>query len=184
MRGLIMTEFLDWVEESRGLAAVDQLVSGLSSELTDDGAYTAVGNYPHGELVAMMAALAEYDGLTLADIQRQFGRAVFASLAKVGAPMLLDAKCSRDVFARINDVIHVEVRKLYPESHPPSVSMTDIDPNEVVIDYGSHRPMADLCVGLVQGALDFYQESAEVMIDENTFVPDSARIRVRWSPIA
>jgi hypothetical protein len=184
MRGVIMTEFLGWVEESRGLATVDELVSGLSSDLTDGGAYTAVGDYPHGELIALMQALAEHDGSTLDDIQRQFGRAAFASLATVGAPMLLDATCSRDVFSRINDVIHVEVRKLYPEAHPPSVAMIDVDPNEVIIDYGSHRPMADLCVGLVQGALDFYQESAEVTIDENSFTPDSARIRVRWSALA
>ncbi len=181
MRGVLMTEFLGWIEKTRGIAEVDAIVTELGDELTDGGAYTAVGNYPHDELVRMMRVTAARDGVTEFELQRQFGTALFPTLAHTGAPMLEGVTGSRDVFARINDVIHVEVKKLYPESHPPSVTMEEVDENEAFIEYSSHRHMAALCLGLVEGALDFYQESAEVTMVGEGHESDSARMRIRWS---
>lgn len=181
MRGVLMTEFLGWIEETRGIAEVDAIIAELGDALTDGGAYTAVGNYPHDDLVRMMRAVAEREGRSEFELQRDFGMALFPALANVGAPMLEGATGSRDVFARINDVIHVEVRKLYPESHPPSVSMEQIDANEAFIQYSSHRDMAALCLGLVEGAVDFYQESAEVTMTGEGLDSGNARIRIRWS---
>jgi hypothetical protein len=176
MRGVLMTEFLEWIEATRGMGEVDAVITELGDELTDGGAYTAVGDYPHDELIQMMRAVASRRGLSEFELQREFGAALFPSLAQVGAPMLEGVTCSRDVFARINDVIHVEVRKLYPESHPPSVTMENSGADEAFIDYSSHRDMVALCLGLVEGAIAFYDEIAEVAVVEG---PPS-RIRIKW----
>lgn len=155
-----MTEYLDWIEETRGIAEVDAIVTELGNALTDGGAYTAVGNYPHDELVRMMRMVAAREGVSEFELQREFGTALFPALARTGAPMLEGVTGARDVFARINDVIHVEVKKLYPESNPPSVTMEHVAADEALIEYSSHRDMAGLCFGLIEGALDYYQESA------------------------
>jgi hypothetical protein len=181
MRGVLMTEFLGWIEQTRGIAEVDAIITELGDALTDGGAYTAVGDYPHDDLMRMMRVVAAREAVTEFELQRQFGTALFPTLANVGAPMLEGVTGSRDVFARINDVIHVEVKKLYPESHPPSVTMEQVDANEAFIQYSSHRDMAALCLGLVEGALDFYEESAEVTMSGEGLDSDNARIRIRWS---
>ena len=51
MKGIVFTEFLDLVEAKFGYEVVDHIIQ--ESKLPNEGAYTGVGTYPHGEMVAL-----------------------------------------------------------------------------------------------------------------------------------
>ncbi len=55
MKGLVFTEFLEMVESKFGYEVLDRLTSLPS--LKGHGAYTSVGNYPHGEMLKMLDEL-------------------------------------------------------------------------------------------------------------------------------
>lgn len=54
MKGMVFTEFLDFVAARFGDDMVDDIVE--ASPLESGGAYTAVGTYSHGEMVALCSA--------------------------------------------------------------------------------------------------------------------------------
>jgi len=56
MKGVVFTEFLDMVEAKFSADMVDDIID--DAKLASGGAYTAVGTYPHSEMVALGVALA------------------------------------------------------------------------------------------------------------------------------
>lgn len=158
MRGLIFTEFVALVEEKFGLAMSDDILS--QPGLTDGGAYTSVGNYDHREMLALVTALAERSGLPADELCRVFGEWLFTKLAR-GFDFAV--KPHRDAFSflqSLDGVIHVEVKKLYPDARLPSVPVTRCDERELVMEYRSERPFADVAEGLIRGCLAWYGERA------------------------
>ena len=52
MKGIVFTEFLEMIEARHDGDFVDDLI--VTAGLPHDGAYTAVGTYPHTEMVALV----------------------------------------------------------------------------------------------------------------------------------
>ena len=78
MKGMIFTEFLDMVGDRFGLAVKDRVINAAGG--AHDGAYTAVGNYDHREMVAMAQELSAATQLPLRDLLIAFGRATWPHL--------------------------------------------------------------------------------------------------------
>ena len=52
MKGIVFSEFMDLVEEKFGWETIDELIE--STNLPSGGSYTAVGTYPHSEIVSLV----------------------------------------------------------------------------------------------------------------------------------
>ena len=55
MRGLVFSEFLEFVENAAGEDMVEDMLD--ECDLESGGAYTSVGNYDHGEIIKMVTFL-------------------------------------------------------------------------------------------------------------------------------
>ena len=160
MRGVIFTEFVSLVEEKFGVQMADALLS--LPGLTDGGAYTSVGTYPHGEMVAMVTALSERTGLPADELCKVFGEWLFPKLA--GA-FDFSVKPHGDAFsflASLDAIIHAEVRKLYPDAELPHVPVTHVDDTRLVMEYRSKRPFADVAEGLLRGCAGWFGERVDI----------------------
>ncbi|NQZ78380.1 MAG: heme NO-binding domain-containing protein, partial [Ekhidna sp.] len=78
MKGIIFTEFLEMVEEKFGYETVDHVIE--NSGLPHDGIYTAVGKYPHEEMVSMVLTLHQKTSLPISDLLQEYGRYLFHKL--------------------------------------------------------------------------------------------------------
>ena len=58
----------------------------------------------------------------------------------------------RTFVVALNDIIHPEVRKLYPGADVPTFGIGRSAPHSVVLRYGSPRRMCALAEGLIEGA--------------------------------
>jgi hypothetical protein len=171
MRGLIFTEFIQLVEEKFGVVMADEVLS--TPGLTDGGAYTSVGQYPHAEMLAMVGALSERSGIPASDLCKVFGEWVFPRLVRA---FDFSVRSHSDAFAflsALDGLIHVEVQKLYPEAELPSVPVVRMDDRELVMEYRSKRPLADVAEGLLRGTLAWFGERAELR--RETLEADEAR---------
>jgi len=160
MRGVIFTEFIQLVEEKFGVVMADEVLS--TPGLTDGGAYTSVGQYPHTEMLAMVGALSERSGIPANDLCVVFGEWLFPKLAR---NFEFAVKQHTDAFtflSSLDGLIHVEVRKLYPQAELPQVPVTKLDERELVLEYRSKRPFADVAEGLLRGTLAWFGERAEL----------------------
>jgi hypothetical protein len=159
MKGMMFTELGEWVERRWSADVLDDIIDAC--DLPSGGAYTAVGTYDHTEMVALVTALSEQVGTPVPDLVHAFGRDLFGVLATAHPAVLTDADSSFGLLARLEDHIHPEVRKLYPEAEVPRFDARP-DGDVLVLDYHSSRPFADLAAGLIEGCAAWFGESIEV----------------------
>ena len=62
----------------------------------------------------------------------------------------------------IEDVIHAEVRKLYPDAQLPRFHVERHDEEYLILRYESVRHLEDLASGLIAGTVDHYKQRIEV----------------------
>ena len=159
MKGLVFTEFVEWIEQTWTSTLADDVLDAAT--LASGGAYTSVGTYSHAELIELVGHLAQRTGQPAATLVKQFGRALFARLAMGHPNVLVDASSAFALLARLEDHIHPEVRKLYPDAQVPSFD-TRSDGADLVLVYSSRRPFADLAEGLILGCGDWFDEALVV----------------------
>lgn len=155
MRGLVFTEFLDFVEETAGPDMVERMIEAC--DLPSGGAYTSVGNYDHAELVAMIRFLETATGEDAARMVRAFGHHLFGRLAEAHRVLLGDGEELLDFLEGIETHIHREVRKLYPDAELPRFAAERPAPDRLVLHYRSSRPFAALAHGMIEGASDHFE---------------------------
>lgn len=176
MKGMIFTEFLDLVEEQYGLAVKAQIIR--KARLPNDGAYTAVGNYDHAELGRLASQLSAATGTPLPQLLEAFGQRIFGMFVRNFGHFFARANSCFDFLAHIEDYIHVEVRKLYPDAELPSFSYPRHDDRVLVMDYRSPRPLGSFAKGLVTAAIRHYGEAIELHLED---LSDGAGTAMRFS---
>ncbi|MBD1558354.1 guanylate cyclase [Vibrio sp. S9_S30] len=160
MKGLIFTEFLELVEQKFGLPTLDKILDIAG----DDGVYTSVGSYSHLHLIELIMALSEETGVGTDELQEVFGRATFTKLFSTLTPedVLNNSNSTFQFLRHVEDHIHLEVKKLYPDAQPPKFKFLSENQTELVIEYRSARCMGSVCKGLILGCADHFQENLSV----------------------
>lgn len=162
MKGIVFCEFCRMVEGAFSPDLVDQLVE--AADLPSGGAYTAVGTYHHGELLALVQGLSGHAGQPVEALVRAFGH----HLMPVFAEKFPDFFKVPDAFTFLESIdrtIHVEVHKLYPDSELPRFECERQPDGSLVLRYSSARPFAALAHGLVEAALAHFGETGTVRRD-------------------
>lgn len=164
MKGMIFTEFLDMVEGSFGLTVKDRVIAAAGG--AHEGAYTSVGQYDHREMVAMASELSRLSGLSLHDLLLAFGQHVFAVFARDFSHFFASADNAITFLSRIENYIHVEVRKLYPGAELPNFSYPPCDAGRLVMEYRSPRPMAAFAEGLIRATIKYYGQPIALLVED------------------
>ncbi|AMF96768.1 heme NO-binding domain-containing protein [Vibrio harveyi] len=173
MKGIIFTEFMELVEEKFGLEVLDQVLD-LSN---DEGIYTSIGSYDHRDLVKLIVNLSKISNIPPEQLQEVFGECAFQNLLKSIPNHASLQQCSTTFqFVRhVEDFIHVEVKKLYPDANPPQFDFISETQSEMVFDYRSARCMAHVCVGLIKGCATHFDET--VIIKHQNQSQDGSQVR-------
>ena len=86
MKGVVFTEFFGMVGDVFSDDMVDDLID--ATDPASGGAYTAVGTYDHGEIVAMVVELSARTGTPVPDLLQAFKREAFAAILDEEEPRL------------------------------------------------------------------------------------------------
>ena len=158
MKGILFNLLERVVTETHGEDAWEDVLDAAGST----GAYTAVGNYTDKEFLALVSQAASLGGVTPDDLLRDFGRRSFPLLAE-GYPHFFEGHDETLGFLlTLNDIIHVEVRKLYPGAETPFFEYDSDAPDALRMSYHSTRDMCALAEGFVLGAAAHFDERIEV----------------------
>ena len=150
MKGMVFTHFLDFVTEQFGSEVVDDIID--ASDLPSGGAYTSVGTYSHGEMVALVGALAARTGQPADGLVRAFGDRLSDTFAHDFPEFFRRAATLFDFLESIEAHIHIEVRKLYPDAELPTFRTEARTPARLTLVYRSPRKMGHLSAGLITGS--------------------------------
>jgi len=120
------------------------------------GIYTSVEDFPDSELFEMIKSLAEHTNTPANDLVKEFGLYLFHTLA-AKHQIFVDAEPDFFAFLKsIDNVIHKEVEKLYPNPNLPNIDWEQPDSQTLKLFYRSPRKLCHLASGLIRGAASQY----------------------------
>ena len=160
MKGVIFRSFLDQVGQTYGENITEQLI--LNCDLPSGGAYTSVGTYDTTELLSLISGLAELTGVESSSIVKGFGEALFPILVKKYPSVVQHANNAFELISTVDNYIHIEVLKLYPDAGLPTFTPELKNPGCMWLKYESERGLPELAEGLLQGCFDHFGEEAEI----------------------
>lgn len=172
MKGIVFTEFMDMVEAVFSDEVLEDIVE--KSDLPNDGAYTTVGTYDHEEIVRMTVHLSEAVDIPVPTLLEVFGKHLFGQFAKRYPDFFVGVTDPFEFLKNIDNYIHVEVKKLYPDAELPRFYHEQNSPSKLTMYYMSSRHFEDLAVGLIHGCLAHFETQGEVVKSEGTYQGNDA----------
>jgi len=157
MKGVIFNV----VEEVIGDLFSPDTWDDLLDDAEVDGAYTALGDYADTELLAIVSAACKATGLSAEEVLRTIGHHALPKLAARVPESIVDAPDPLSFIRKVNDIIHPEVLKIYPDAIPPAFAFEDHD-DGLVVQYRSARNLPALAEGLLSGVSLLFDEQVSV----------------------
>jgi Haem-NO-binding len=160
MKGIVFVELLAMADHALGEDAVDGVIARCP--LSSKGAYTAVGTYPSSELGQLVDGFSHASGDSIPALQRAFGHWM---LRRFAATFPVFFEVQQDAFTMLESIeneVHAEVRKLYPDAELPTFDTVREGDDTLVMTYRSPRRLIDFCHGLIEECLVHFGEQASI----------------------
>jgi hypothetical protein len=164
MKGIIFTEFLDLVEDKFGLEMVDDIIA--NSQLESEGSYTAVGTYKFAEMLQLLQNLSNNTKISIDDLLLTYGEHFFSIIEDSYPGLLAIYKDPIEMLASIENHIHVEVRKIYPDAELPTFVVEHKTANSLTMIYKSSRAMHHFGLGLMNKTFEHFNSSATIVLEK------------------
>lgn len=179
MKGIIFNLVEEVVSSAYGRDTWDDLLDAAGL----DGAYTSLGSYPDEDLTRLVGAASVALETPPDVVIRTIGEGAIPTLA-ARFPQFFQGHPSTISFVlTLNEIIHAEVRKLYPGADVPVFEFDQVSDEVLMLGYRSARMLCALAEGFLLGAATIYGERAELTQTECMLRGDErCLIRAAFSP--
>lgn len=164
MKGIIFTEFLELVEEKFGLVMVDKIIN--QSDLQSQGIYTAVGTYEFSEMLQLISHLSNNTDISIDDLLLVYSEHLFKALIKAHPNLVEHYKDPMNLLASIENHIHVEVQKIYPDAQLPTFELEERTDDKMVMVYKSDKALYMLGKGLMLETFKLFEVPASITFEK------------------
>ncbi|MCL7763579.1 heme NO-binding domain-containing protein [Polaribacter sp. Z014] len=164
MKGVVFTEFLDLVEEKFGLEMVDKIIS--QSKLESEGVYTSIGTYSFSEMLQLVTNLSGNTGISTDDLLLVYAEHFFGLIERSYPGLLATYKDPIEMLASIENHIHVEVQKIYPDAELPTFIVEEKTDNSIIMIYKSSRAMHHFGLGLMNKTFEHFNTKASIVLEK------------------
>lgn len=177
MKGIVFTGFLELVEEKFGIEMVDSIIE--ASELESEGVYTAIGTYNFSEMLSLLTNLSERTNISIDDLLLVYGEHFFGVIERSYKGLVDTYKDPIDMLSSIENHIHVEVRKIYPEAELPTFIVEEKSEDLLIMVYKSSRAMYYFGLGLMNRTFKHFNTTAEITLEKLTEDGTEVRFIIR-----
>jgi heme-NO-binding protein len=158
LKGIIFNLVEEVVTDRYGEDTWDALLDAAGL----DGSYTSLGSYDDEQLFKLVEAAAAALGVPPDVVVRQLGEGAIPLLVDRYPAFFEDFTSAQGFLLTLNDIIHPEVRKLYPGAEVPDFDFATPEEGVLVIGYRSRRQLCALAEGFIIGAARHYGEQVDV----------------------
>jgi hypothetical protein len=158
VKGVVFDLFEQAIVRKHGEDAWDDLLedAGLL------GAYTSLGSYPDADLGRLVEGASGALGMGTQETTRWFGREALSLMAAAYPEFFTPHTSTRAFLMTLNDIIHPEVRKVYPGADVPWFEMGETADGALAMGYASRRRLCAFAEGLIEGAAAYYAEPVRI----------------------
>jgi len=160
LRGIVFTLLVEMLEEQQGLAFLNSVLA--EADLPSGGAYTSGGNYELSELSEILNCLERRLDIPVEFLLRNYGEYMLPRLALM-FPNFFEVENLKTFLLSIDRRIHVELKKLYPNSSLPSFNYQDTGEKGLTIYYRSSKKLCFLAEGLIEGAAKHFNSECSLI---------------------
>ena len=164
MKGIVFTEFLDLVEEKFGIEMVDKIIS--QSTLESEGIYTSIGTYSFSEMLQLLKHLSENTNISIDNLLLVYAEHFFSVIENSYPGLLATYKDPIEMISSIEDHIHIEVRKIYPDAEHPAFIVEEKTEDSLVLIYKSSRAMHHFGLGLMNKTFAHFNSTANIVLEK------------------
>jgi len=151
---------MDFLEQTYGMETSETIIDKACPD--GNSSFTAVGNYSFDHMLDFVVASNEVTEQEVSDILKAFGLYLFPKLIKQYGGMLGEINHSYEMIECIEDHIHVEVKKLYPNAELPTFKTEKNAEGVLKLEYRSARPLAKLAEGLLLGCCKHFKNDVDI----------------------
>lgn len=160
MKGIILSEFVEYIEQQLGEATAQKIID--SSGVKSEGAYSRVGMYDYQELTALLNQ-AVIETKTEADVLLEgFSNHLFVMFKRDYSVFFEGVESAAQMLTQIDNHIHVEVKKLYPDAELPSFDYVR-EGTTMTLNYTSPRPLASVARSLLGACLKYFGDEEQLI---------------------
>ena len=159
MKGIIFNIAEGFITDSYGEDTFDDIIANCNLETTEP--FVAPGTYPDSDLIEIVVKSSEKLDITVDEFLKKLGHYTFGKLAARLPNFVEPHTHPKDFLKTVENVIHVEVRKLYQGSQLPTFQYAEPSENELIITYFSERKLYALMEGLIDGVAEHFGVATE-----------------------
>jgi len=160
MKGIILSEFVEYIEEQLGDSAAQKIID--SSGVESEGAYSRVGQYDYQELIKLLTQAVAQTETEASVLLEGFSDHLFKVFKRDYSVFFEGVESAAQMLSQIDNHIHVEVYKLYPDAELPSFSYIK-ENNIMTLSYSSPRPLASVAQSLVGACLKYFGDQEKLI---------------------
>ena len=124
--------------------------------------YTSLGSYPDADFFAIVGGASARLGGDIDSSVRWFGRQALPLLAREYPGFFTPHTSTRPFLLTLNDVIHPEVRKVYPGADLPVFDFELLGEDGLRMGYASPRRLCSLAEGFIEAAAVHFGQTAQI----------------------
>lgn len=160
MRGVVFTELIEFVENALGFEVADEMIA--KAKLENGGAFSQGGNYPFEDLQKLVVSLSEITQKKPEELLFLFGENLFATLVTLYGQDIQETGGSLEFIDSVENFVHVEVKKLYPDADLPTFTTVEKGDNSLVFHYKSNKKLEAFAHGLMVACGKYFNENIEI----------------------
>jgi len=153
MKGIILSEFVEFLEVTLGDDRAQKIIN--ASQVESLGAYSRVGLYDYQELIQLLTQTVTETDTEAGVLLEQFSDHLFSVFKRDYSVFFEGVSSAAEMLTQIDNHIHVEVQKLYPDAELPKFEYAR-DGKQLTLKYESPRPLALVAQALVGACLKFF----------------------------
>lgn len=113
-------------------------------------------------MITIVTLLSEKTGLSIPILKKAFGKYLLGVFVHQHPNMFGSDDDTFTILTRLNNSIHVDVRKLYLYAELPTFNHKWLDQNRFELIYHSPRPFADVAEGLITACIDHFNDAIRI----------------------
>lgn len=160
MRGVVFTELIEFVEEALGFEIADKMID--QAKLDNGGSFSQGGNYPFSDMQKLLGSLSAITGKQPNELLFIFGEHLFSILVKLYAKDIKEVGSALNFIDSVENYVHVEVKKLYPDADLPTFATQEKDENHLTLVYASEKRLEAFAHGLMSACGKYFEEPLEI----------------------
>ena len=162
MKGEIFNLFEAFITENSDQSTFEDIYESAYPELETKDPFVGPGTYPDTDFFLIVSTAISKLNFPFASAVRAFGKYCFPRLISKVPDIAERCTHPRDLLMIVDEVIHVEVKKVYSGAKPPRLICTEVGENQLMITYQSRRKLYDFVEGMIEGLAIYYSTSISV----------------------